>query len=267
MALSDMRALQEEGHGESHDYVHGSPHLKHPELRSWITERILATVRASVPPGTRPRVLEVGAGHGSLTEHLLEAGAQVVVTEMSGPSTDILRARFAATDVVVVHDPDGDVPVEGDFDVVVYLSVLHHIPDYLAAVESVIGRLRPGGAFVSFQDPLWYPRLRRRSRLAARGVYLAWRLGQGEFRRGLGTVARRLRGVYDDTHPSDMIEYHVMRQGVDERALRDLLAPHFTSVEILPYFSTQSRAGQRLGRRAIAPNTFGLVAAGRTDLR
>ena len=261
-----VHAFQEAGHGAGHDYVDGSPHLQHPELRRWIVDSVLAAVRSTVPEGATPRVLEVGAGHGPLTEHLLAAGAQVVVTEMSGPSADTLRARFAGSDdVIVVHDPDGVVPVEGDFDAVIYLSVLHHIPDYLAATDAVVDRLRTGGAFISFQDPLWYPRRSRRSRLAARVVYLAWRLNRGEYRRGVATAVRRLRGVYDDSEPSDMIEYHVMRQGVDERALQDLLAPRFDGVRVLPYWSTQSAWGQWFGRRFLAPNTFGLVASGRQD--
>lgn len=264
MVGNRVQAFQEAEHGTGHDYVDGSPHLKHPELRRWIVGSVLAAVRSAAQEGASPRVLEVGAGHGPLTEHLVAAGARVVVTEMSRPSAAALRARFAdRNDVDVVEDPDGVIPVDGTFDAVVYLSVLHHIPDYLGAVGGVVDRLQEGGAFISFQDPLWYPRRPRHSLLAARAVYLAWRVTRGEYRRGVATVLRRLRGIHDEAEPSDMVEYHVVRQGVDERALHDLLASRFEAVSVLPYWSTQSRWGQGLGRRVLAPNTFGLIASGR----
>ena len=260
----DVRRFQEAGHGVGHDYEHGSPHLMHAGLRTRVTNAVVGAVRRAAGPGGAPRVLEIGAGHGSLTAALVDAGAQVVVTEMSEPSAAELERRFAGVDAVtVVHDPDGELPVEGAFDAVVYVSVLHHIPDYLAAVERSATCLRPGGALVSFQDPLWYPRRRRSQVLTTRAIFLAWRLGQGELRRGLATMARRVRGVYDESEPSDMVEYHVVRDGVDEQALVERLGPLFDRVRLVPYWSSQPAWGQRFGERFLAPNTFGLVAEGR----
>jgi SAM-dependent methyltransferase len=260
----DIRRFQEAGHGPGHDYEHGSPHLMHAGLRTRVTTAIVEAVRRAAGPDGVPRVLEIGAGHGSLTAALVDAGARVVVTEMSEPSAAELERRFTGVEAVtVVHDPDGEVPVEGEFDAVVYVSVLHHIPDYLAAVERSAARLQPGGALISFQDPLWYPRRSRSAVLTTRAIYLAWRLGQGEFRRGVATMARRLRGVYDESQPSDMVEYHMVRDGVDEQALVERLGPLFDRVRLVPYWSIQPSWGQRFGERFLAPNTFGLVAEGR----
>jgi SAM-dependent methyltransferase len=206
----------------------------------------------------------VGAGHGPFTEHLIGSGASVVVIEMSAPSVDMLRQRFAGDDrVSVVHDPTGDVPVEGEFDAVVYVSVLHHIPDYLSAITRTVERIRPGGVFVSMQDPMLFARQARSTRLATRGMFFGWRITQGDFRRGLATRLRRLRGVYEESEPSDMTEYHAVRGGVDEQALANRLRERFTDVHILPYWSSQAGWAQTLGRRICAPNTFGLVANGR----
>lgn len=261
--IDGVPAFQEASHGVGHDYVRGSPHLKHPHLRTWIDEEVCRAVRAVHTPQRPARVLEVGAGHGSLTEVIAGAGAHVVVTEMSRPSAEVLRARFAGDHAVtVVLDADGAVPVDGRFDFVVYVSVLHHIPDYLSAIESAIRRLRPGGSFLSFQDPLWYPRQPRRTRWAARALYLSWRLGQGDLGRGATAALRRARGVFDPSEPSDMVEYHVMRDGVDEQAIEELLAERFASVDVKRYFSTQGTWAQRLGERCCRPNTFGVVATG-----
>lgn len=259
-----VQGFQESSHGPGHDYVPGSPHLKHAELRDWIVSSVVDIAVSLAVDGRRPRVLEVGAGHGSLTEHLVAAGAEVVVTEMSVHSAAALRERFAGVEAVsVVHDPTGELEVDHEVDAVLYISVLHHIPNYLAAVGRAMNLIRPGGALVSFQDPLWYPRQKRSSLLAAKVLYLAWRLGQGELGRGVATTMRRMRGVYDESSPSDMVEYHVVRRGVDEKALAVLLAEGFDDVALLPYWSTQSAFGQWLGRRLIAPNTFGIVATSR----
>lgn len=259
-----MRDFQESGHGRGFDYRNGSPHLKHAELNAWVEATLLDAIRSATPDGGSPHVLEVGAGHGLFTELLVVAGASVVVTEMSAPSVDVLRRRFAGVDRVrVVHDPTGDVPVEGTFDAVAYVSVLHHIPDYVSAVTRIAERIRPGGVFFSMQDPMMFARQRRLSRLAARGMYLGWRITQGELRRGVATTARRLRGVYDETQPSDMVEYHAVRGGVDEQALARVLEERFAEVRVLPYWSSQAGWAQRLGRRFCSPNTFGLVATGR----
>lgn len=119
------------------------------------------------------------------------------------------------------------------------------------------------GAFASFPDPLWYPRRSRANLLADRASYFACRLGRGKLISGAATRLRRLRGVYDQSNPADMVEYHVVRQGCDEEALSELLARHFDKVELWRYWSTQSAVLQRLGTRFAAPTTFGLSARDR----
>jgi len=93
-----------------------------------------------------------------------------------------------------------------------------------------------------------------------RGAYMFWRIRQGNPKRGVGSQLRRLRGIYDESLPSDMIEYHVVRQGVDEGALEEMLRSGFQDVDPWFYWSTQSRWLQRLGERAGWTSTFGMTA-------
>ncbi|MFI9649128.1 class I SAM-dependent methyltransferase [Streptomyces sp. NPDC052040] len=257
--------LQERAHHEGHDYAKGSPHIRHHRIR----ERVIAGLHTLVGEVTartgRCRVLEVGAGHGTFTDHLAAAGASVEVTEMSAPSAAVLRHRFRNNPrVTVTHDPEGGQLLRTDqVDAVVCISVLHHIPDYLGTVGHLVTRIAPGGAFFSVQDPLWYPRRSGASMRLDRGAYLLWRLGQGDLRRGLATRVRRLRGHYDETNEADMAEYHVVRQGVDEVALRELLSAAFERVELRRYWSTQSGVLQSLGERLAPATTFGLYARNR----
>jgi SAM-dependent methyltransferase len=274
MNLSDQKRdavarSQDAFHSEGHDYTVGSPHLRHTALFERVNAQIHRAVTGVLERQNSCAVLEVGAGHGSFTETVLTAGGTPTVTEMSKPSYEFLTHKFRDnSDVRVVYDSDGEAAFRdgAKYDVILMISVIHHIPDYIRTLTRLCDTvLRPGGAVVAYQDPLWYPRQTRFARLLDTGSYLAWRLTQGEFRRGLKTRWRRLRGVYDDSEPSDLVEYHVVRQGVDERALQELFTARFAEVEIDTYFSTQSPLLHAVGAKYFPHNTFGIVARGRND--
>jgi 23S rRNA (adenine-N6)-dimethyltransferase len=48
-------------------------------------------------------VLDLGAGHGALTHHLVRAGAEVLAFELHPRRYEVLRARFAGSAVRVVQ--------------------------------------------------------------------------------------------------------------------------------------------------------------------
>ncbi len=76
-----MAQLQESDHGSTRDYTHGSPHLAHFRLRAQIEEQLRALVAHQLSATGRCRVVEIGGGHGTFTDCLVEAGATVVVTD------------------------------------------------------------------------------------------------------------------------------------------------------------------------------------------
>jgi hypothetical protein len=261
-----IQQIQETGHPRGHDYRSGSPHLEHRHLYEHLVGRVRALVHELVVPSYQVSVLDVGAGHGSFSGPLLGMGCRVTATEMSRPSIDHLLTTYANdSNFSAVLDIDGDLEVLGDrrFSLLLYASVLHHIPDYVGSLRgSVSGHLRSGGALMTFQDPLWYERLSLFPRTVSRVAYFFWRLTQGNLRRGLATRWRRLRGLYREDEPADMVEYHVTRQGVDEQALATELSRYFNDVETFRYWSTQSKLWQWVGERLGLVNTFGLCATG-----
>ncbi len=261
-----VQSHQEAVHTAEYDYRDGSPHLKHAHLYETLLSRLRCAMASTSSRGMPATMLEVGAGEGGFVEPALAYGYRVAATEMSRAAVTRLTERYGRNDAFsVVFDEDGLLSVLEDrrFSLVVYASVLHHIPDYMRALEIAIARhLEPGGAVLTLQDPLWYPSLGRGVRLLGEASFLSWRVFKGNLGRGLRTRIRRVWSGYDDTNPSDTVEYHVVRNGVDHQRLLSFLVAHFEDVQLMPYWSTQSRASQHLGEALGVHNTFGTLALG-----
>jgi SAM-dependent methyltransferase len=248
-------------------YINGAPHLKHQSIRRIYRSLVDAAVaRAGRAPETLT-VLELGAGNGLASTAWFDHRVRLTAVDSSEPMLRGLvdKAReHGLTPSVVVADALDFLESKGDgFDVVTHVSMLHHVPDYLSLLERSTARVKSGGSLLIFQDPLRYDRLAFPNHLIDRAFYFAWRLGQGNVKRGLKTRWRRLRGVYSPTEVVDFEDYHVVRAGVDSEAIVGLLEPSFSKVEVVRYWSTYSRVLQRLGERLHLVSSFGLLASGR----
>ena len=157
---------QDAFHGEGYDYVAGSHISEIAPCSSVSTARSVGRSPRCSSGQPSCAVLEVGAGHGLFTETVLGAGGTPTVTEMSKASYDLLKRKFGSNPrVQVIYDKDGSAALHSgmQFDVILMISVIHHIPDYIKAMTDLCDNaLRPGGIVVTFQDPLWYPRQSRR---------------------------------------------------------------------------------------------------------
>lgn len=112
----------------------------------WIWERL--------QPHVGQRVLEVGAGSGTMTRFLY--GRELVVaTDKETPYVDRLRNRFRRTPGIVVDRVDLDSDAVLDlahygFDTITCINVLEHTGDDVAALRRAHAILQPGGRVVVF---------------------------------------------------------------------------------------------------------------------
>ena len=83
--------------------------------RAWGWHRLADewAARVVAAAGVRPGelVLDIGAGEGALTAHLVRAGAQVVAVELNAQRACVLRERFPG--VTVVHADAGSLRLPG----------------------------------------------------------------------------------------------------------------------------------------------------------
>ena len=126
---------------------------RHPEIFNPVEQhrlheelgRALGDVRTGATP---PRALDLGCGTGNLTRHLLEHGARVLACDVSPEFLAQVERRFGATGRLETMRLNGvdlrELP-DGAVDMVCAYSVLHHIPDYLAAIDEIARVLAPGG--------------------------------------------------------------------------------------------------------------------------
>lgn len=257
--------LQEEYYMPHVDYRIGSPHLSHPGLHDRLKEVLRGMIQGLADQGLSLRVLEVGAGHGGFTESALAMGCEVTVVEMSSASVDELQRRFGMNPKFrAVYDPEGmlrDIDIDSRYSMLMSVSVLHHIPDYMSFLEEACQRITDGGALLTLQDPLLYSRHRTAHRVD-QVAYFVWRLGQGNLAKGIQTRLRRLRGILDDAEPSDIVEYHVIRDGVDEEKILSFAKSAFSEVSLIHYWSNQLGLAQRLGDQLGLRDYFGIIASG-----
>jgi SAM-dependent methyltransferase len=121
-----------------------------PNYYDWIME--------AFAPFVRGRVIEYGAGTGTISERLAPLAEQLTLVELSSELAASLRTRFAGQSGIEVVSSSledhcagiGDATV----DTVVMVNVLEHIEHDRAALAELLRMLRPGGHLLIFVPAL-----------------------------------------------------------------------------------------------------------------
>jgi SAM-dependent methyltransferase len=103
------------------------------------------------------RAMEVGCGTGVTASELCSLGARSVhAFDVSRRQIDLARAEFGDLAGVTFDVHDADLPVQGQFDLIVGRSILHHL-DFRSILPRLFeDNLAPGGRML-FMEPMSHP--------------------------------------------------------------------------------------------------------------
>lgn len=152
----------------AHDRVARRYERRHGEIfnpieQSRLHDRLAIAVRSLRTGTAQPRALDFGCGSGNVTAHLISMGIHTTAADVSQRSLDLVAERHGSTglcETAKIEDGLSRFP-DGVFDLVATYSVLHHLPDYLAALRDLARVLRPGGVlFIDHEasSELWSPK-------------------------------------------------------------------------------------------------------------
>lgn len=119
-----------------------------PDAERAIAAALAALVREAA---AEPRVLEVGVGTGRIAVPLAAAGVRVTGVDIAPKMLAVLREKRADVDVALAeaaHPPFRD----ASFDALLFVHILHLVPDAMATLRATLPLLRPGGVVVRASD-------------------------------------------------------------------------------------------------------------------
>lgn len=109
-----------------------------------------------VVPKAGLEVLDIGCGTGESRKLYIEVASRYVGIDLADQALAVARRKFP-DDTWRCCDARHLPFADGSFDVVAYSSVLHHIPDFRAALCEGLRVLRPGGHAFAFDPNLLHP--------------------------------------------------------------------------------------------------------------
>jgi ubiquinone/menaquinone biosynthesis C-methylase UbiE len=154
--LSAAKNLQESIHVANvtvHRFEAKYYELLHPEVYSKQEQkRIASTLKTAdkLVSDNHKKALDFGAGTGNLTGKLLSLGYKVTAIDISAEMCAILKNKYKTyiedKKLLVINSPIEAVNFDSaEFDLITCYSVLHHLPDYLGALQNLSIFLKKGG--------------------------------------------------------------------------------------------------------------------------
>jgi glycosyltransferase involved in cell wall biosynthesis/ubiquinone/menaquinone biosynthesis C-methylase UbiE len=122
-------------------------------------ERLLLALKKSlqaVNTGSEElTALDYGCGSGNLTRHLLNLNVAVVAADVSSHFLALVRQQFPSDrlSTLILNGKNLGSLETDSFDFITVYSVLHHIPNYLAALTELARVCKPGGVIYLDHEP------------------------------------------------------------------------------------------------------------------
>lgn len=143
---------------EIYDWVHPEIFGNYEQTRLQHELQYIARVLAGK---SELRALDLGCGTGNISLKLLDLGYEVTAVDLSAEMLAVLERKLAQRGNLkccLVNRGVEDVLVERgvskDQDLIVFSSVLHHLPDYFSTVELAYQQLARGGVLYICHEPL-----------------------------------------------------------------------------------------------------------------
>lgn len=133
-------------------FVGSIPELYERHMGPVLFEPYAIDLASRVPAGSR-KILEVAAGTGRVTRHLLEdlpADGELVVTDLNPPMLDVARELSPDSRITWLPADAESLPFTDDanFDVVVCQFGIMFVPDKRQALSEMNRVLKPGGTLL-----------------------------------------------------------------------------------------------------------------------
>jgi ubiquinone/menaquinone biosynthesis C-methylase UbiE len=139
----------------SYDEIHGEIFNSREQNR---LQGALAKASGAVRSGGR-QALDFGAGSGNVTRHMISLGYEVTAADVSPDFLRTIENRFEIRTIELIDGSLSYIP-DDTFDLIGVYSVMHHIPDYLAAAAGLVKKLKSGGVLLidhERNDNHWSP--------------------------------------------------------------------------------------------------------------
>jgi len=198
-----------------YDQIHPEIFCKSEQkLISNVLEEVLAEIKHD-----KIRVLDLGAGTGNITLKLLaeEKVDSVVAVDLSKEMLDELEKKAKANPKLKIANKPADLFLADDeekYDLVTISSVLHHLPDYFATINELLGKLNPDGIFLIFHEPTG-----EKSKLLEFLEWLDIRIFVNLFLYGeVKKVAKSLDHTYSDYHVYHKFDLNGIKRFFEEKS-------------------------------------------------
>ncbi len=136
--MSELKSFDRVAH--CYDETRGLP----PEASRMIGDRLAAILRDIAPA---PRLLEVGIGTGRIAVPLAEAGVRVAGIDISAKMLGVLREKRQDIDVMLAEAARPALRLQS-FDALLFVHILHLVPDPEATLRATLPLVRPGGIVI-----------------------------------------------------------------------------------------------------------------------
>lgn len=210
--------------------------------------------------------LDLGAGRGMLTDHLVAAGCEVEAVTASDAGAALLRHRFRHNPRVrVLHDPDHRAFAVGrPLGAAVCVSALPLDPDYLLTIRQLIARIRPGGSLLCTHVPPPQAARRKMGLVLGRSIGIPQQIAWEGDRRSTGTPWTGCLGPgFSGREFAPLPSYAGPPSGLTAEYLATFLQKRFRYVDIR-YHTSVPWLVRCVRRCGFPPSAFTVLAS---DLR